>query len=86
MKRLKLVLNSFIFVFEKKRGFEKQPFQLPDFILKTGVAELRDQVAEDEAGQSAKQKNRGRVAPKMGAIDIDYKTLHDAFFKKDKKK
>lgn len=49
--------------------------------MKTGVAEVRDQVAEDEAAQSAKQKNRGRVAPKMGAIDIDYKTLHDAFFK-----
>jgi len=30
---------------------------------------------------SAKQKNRARVAPKMGAIDVDYKTLHDAFFK-----
>ena len=30
---------------------------------------------------SAKQKNRSRVAPKMGAIDVDYRTLHDAFFK-----
>lgn len=30
---------------------------------------------------SARQKNRARVAPKMGAIDVDYKTLHDAFFK-----
>lgn len=30
---------------------------------------------------SAKQKNRSRVAPKMGAVDVDYKTLHDAFFK-----
>lgn len=30
---------------------------------------------------SAKQKNRQRVAPKMGAIDVDYKTLYDAFFK-----
>jgi splicing factor 3B subunit 2 len=38
-------------------------------------------VAEDEDAQNAKQKNRGRVAPKMGAIDVDYRTLHDAFFK-----
>lgn len=36
---------------------------------------------EDENKMSAKQKNRSRVAPKMGAIDIDYRTLHDAFFK-----
>jgi splicing factor 3B subunit 2 len=64
-----------------KRGFEKPPFQLPDFIENTGITELRGAVAEDEESQSAKQKNRSRVAPKMGAIDVDYKTLHDAFFK-----
>jgi splicing factor 3B subunit 2 len=57
------------------------PFQLPDFIVKTGITEIRDTVAEDEAKLSAKQKNRGRVAPKMGAMDVDYKTLHEAFFK-----
>jgi len=64
-----------------KRGYEKPPFELPDFILKTGIAEVRDSAAKDEAEMSAKQKNRARVAPKMGAIDVDYKTLHDAFFK-----
>ncbi|KAL7578820.1 hypothetical protein ACA910_016041 [Epithemia clementina (nom. ined.)] len=64
-----------------KRGFEKPPFQLPDFIVKTGITEVRDTVAEAEASMSAKQKNRSRVAPKMGAIDVDYRTLHDAFFK-----
>jgi splicing factor 3B subunit 2 len=64
-----------------KRGFEKPPFTLPDFIIKTGITDIRDTVAEDEAGQKAKQKNRGRVAPKMGAMDVDYRTLHDAFFK-----
>ncbi|CAB9513806.1 Splicing factor [Seminavis robusta] len=68
-----------------KRGFEKTPFQLPDFIIKTGIAEVRDSLNETEAGQSAKQKNRGRVAPKMGAIDIDYRTLHSAFFKHQSK-
>lgn len=64
-----------------KRGFEKPPFQLPDFIMKTGIAELRDTVAENESGMSAKQSNRSRVAPKMGAMDVDYRTLHEAFFK-----
>lgn len=38
-------------------------------------------MAEDEAKQSAKQKNRSRVNPKMGNMDVDYKTLYEAFFK-----
>ena len=64
-----------------KRGYEKKPFALPDFLVQTGITELRDTLAQEEAGQSAKQKNRSRVAPKLGAMDVDYKTLHDAFFK-----
>lgn len=64
-----------------KRGFEKKPFRLPQFIIDTGIAQLRDSVMQNEAEQSAKQKNRARVTPKLGAIDVDYKTLHDAFFK-----
>lgn len=64
-----------------KRGFEKPPFQLPDFIVKTGITDLRDTVADDEAKQTVKQKNRSRVNPKMGAMDVDYKTLYEAFFK-----
>ncbi|KAI2508333.1 hypothetical protein MHU86_6138 [Fragilaria crotonensis] len=63
-----------------KRGFEKPPFQLPDFIIKTGIATLRDTIAEADASKSAKQANRARVAPKMGAMDVDYRTLHEAFF------
>lgn len=54
---------------------------MPDYIVKTGITDVRDTAAEEEAALSAKQKNRRRVAPKMGAIDVDYKTLHDAFFK-----
>lgn len=64
-----------------KRGLEKQPFQLPDFIIKTGITDVRDTVMEDEANQSAKQRNRGRVNPSMGKMDVDYKVLYDAFFK-----
>jgi splicing factor 3B subunit 2 len=40
---------------------------------------------EDETNQSIKKKNRGRVAPKMGSLDVDYRTLHDAFFKHQNK-
>jgi splicing factor 3B subunit 2 len=68
-----------------KRGFEKQPFQLPDFIVKTGITEVRDGILKEEANQSAKQKNRSRVAPKLGAIDIDYNAMHAAFFKQQTK-
>jgi len=64
-----------------KRGIEKPPFQLPDFIFKTGITEIRNALAEDESKMSAKQKNRQRVAPRMGGIDVDYRVLHDAFFK-----
>jgi len=64
-----------------KRGFEKRPFQLPDFLVNTGITELRDSVMESENDMSAKQKNRARVTPKLGAVDVDYRTLHDAFFK-----
>ena len=68
-----------------KRGFEKPPFQLPDFIVKTGITSVRDALAEDESKKSAKQKNRARVAPKAGAVDIDYGVLYSAFFKHQNK-
>mmetsp|Transcript_1891 Transcript_1891/g.2281 ORF Transcript_1891/g.2281 Transcript_1891/m.2281 type:complete len:552 (-) Transcript_1891:45-1700(-) len=68
-----------------KRGIEKAPFQLPDFIAKTGISDVRSALDEDESKQNAKQKNRSRVAPKMGALDVDYRTLHDAFFKHQNK-
>jgi len=64
-----------------KRGTERVPYSLPEFIVKTGIVELRGSTQDDEAKQSAKQKNRARVAPKMGGLDVDYRVLHEAFFK-----
>ncbi|CAM9213640.1 unnamed protein product [Chrysoparadoxa australica] len=64
-----------------KRGIEKKPFELPEFIAMTGIGKLRAALEEAEAGKSAKQSMRAKVAPKMGKIDIDYQVLHDAFFK-----
>lgn len=64
-----------------KRGVEKIPFQLPEFIAETGIARIRESIMEQEAMQKAKQKARNRIRPKMGRIDIDYQVLHDAFFK-----
>lgn len=64
-----------------KRGVEKPPFKLPKFIAETGITEMRDAVLEKQAEQSLKQKQRERVQPKMGKLDIDYSKLYDAFFR-----
>lgn len=64
-----------------KRGFEKPPFKLPEFIRRTGIQEMREAVAEKEDSKSLKNKMREKIRPKMGKIDIDYQKLHDAFFK-----
>lgn len=64
-----------------KRGIEKAPFDLPGFIKKTGIMEMRAALAEKEDQKTLKAKMRERVRPKMGKIDIDYQKLHDAFFK-----
>lgn len=64
-----------------KRGFEKPPFKLPEFIRRTGIMEMREAVLEKDDAKSLKTKMREKIRPKMGKIDIDYQKLHDAFFK-----
>ncbi|KAL9131733.1 MAG: hypothetical protein Q9217_000408 [Psora testacea] len=64
-----------------KRGVEKPAFALPKFIQETGIAEMRDAVLEKQDQASLKQKQRERVQPKMGKLDIDYQKLYEAFFK-----
>lgn len=64
-----------------KRGIEKPPFDLPAFIKKTGIMEMRASLQEKDEAKTMKAKMRERVRPKMGKIDIDYQKLHDAFFK-----
>ncbi|XP_011096258.1 splicing factor 3B subunit 2 [Sesamum indicum] len=66
---------------QEKRGIEKQPFQLPDFIAATGIEKIRQAYIEKEDSKKLKQKQRERMQPKMGKMDIDYQVLHDAFFK-----
>ena len=55
-----------------KRGAEKIPYDLPDYIKDTGIMQLRDPTSS---------RNRNRYQAKMGSLDIDYQKLHDAFFK-----
>ncbi|XP_049837993.1 splicing factor 3B subunit 2-like [Schistocerca gregaria] len=75
-----------IYIFKRKylqgkRGIEKPPFDLPDFIKKTGIMEMRAALQEKEDQRTLKAKMRERARPKLGKIDIDYQKLHDAFFK-----
>jgi len=64
-----------------KRGFVKPPFELPEFIKQTGIMEMRAAMQEKEDSKTLKSKQRGKIRPKLGKIDIDYQKLHDAFFK-----
>jgi splicing factor 3B subunit 2 len=64
-----------------KRGIEKPPFRLPEYIADTGIARIRESILESDAMKKSKTKARERMQPKMGKIDIDYQVLHDAFFK-----
>mmetsp|Transcript_24463 Transcript_24463/g.46367 ORF Transcript_24463/g.46367 Transcript_24463/m.46367 type:complete len:573 (+) Transcript_24463:224-1942(+) len=64
-----------------KRGIEKPPWQLPDFIEATGIASMRQAYLDKEGEKKLKQKQRDKMQPKMGKMDIDYQVLHDAFFK-----
>jgi len=64
-----------------KRGVEKKPWQLPEFIAQTGIEKIRKAVEESNAAKNVAAKSRDRVQPKMGRMDVDYQVLHDAFFK-----
>ncbi|XP_011402894.1 PREDICTED: splicing factor 3B subunit 2-like [Amphimedon queenslandica] len=64
-----------------KRGIEKPPFSLPEFIKATGIMEMRSALEDKEEAKSLKQRTRERVRPKLGKLTIDYQKLHDAFFK-----
>uniref|UniRef100_A0A453TDI8 PSP proline-rich domain-containing protein n=1 Tax=Aegilops tauschii subsp. strangulata TaxID=200361 RepID=A0A453TDI8_AEGTS len=68
-------------LFQGKRGFQKQPFQLPDFIAATGIEKIRQAYVEKENNKTLKQKQHSRMQPKRGYMDMDYEVLHDAFFK-----
>jgi len=66
---------------QNKRGFEKPPFQLPACIENTGITKMRGAQMEKDKDATNKQKQRAKMQPKMGKIDIDYQILHDAFFR-----
>ncbi|CAI4048771.1 U2 snRNP complex subunit CUS1 SKDI_13G3700 [Saccharomyces kudriavzevii IFO 1802] len=63
----------------------KRPFELPDIIKKTDIEQMRSTLPQDvpdaQDEKSLKEVSRARVQPKMGTLDLDYKKLHDVFFK-----
>jgi len=63
-----------------KRGIEKSQYELPEFIKKTGIMEIRNASLEKDASKQLKQKAREKLNPTLGKIDIDYQVLHDSFF------
>ncbi|XP_049850254.1 splicing factor 3B subunit 2-like [Schistocerca gregaria] len=64
-----------------KRGIEKIPFQLPDFVRNTGISDLRQAALDRAEKQKLKAKQRERLRPRMGQLDIDYNVLYEAFFR-----
>lgn len=64
-----------------KRGFLKPPFHLPSYISSTGITDMRDNRLQTLDDKSLKQKQRERMRPRKGGLEINYQTLHQAFFK-----
>jgi len=64
-----------------KRGVDKIPYKLPEYIEQTGIAKIRQAVLAKEAERDIKAKQRAKMRPKTGGLDIDYQVLHNAFFK-----
>merc|ERR1719265_343767 len=48
-----------------KRGVEKPPFKLPEFIEATGIAKIRQAIMDKQSEMSFKQKSREKMHPKM---------------------
>eukprot|EP00210_Caulerpa_lentillifera_P007245 g6932.t1 len=64
-----------------KRGIEKPAFKLPEYIEATGISLMRQSYQDKEDSKKLQQKQKEKMRPKMGKMDIDYTILHDAFFR-----
>eukprot|EP01084_Bolivina_argentea_P302326 521821_1 len=64
-----------------KRGFLKPPFKLPSYIEATGITKMRDNRLNVLGDKSMKQKQREKMRPKKGGLEISYNILHEAFFR-----
>ena len=53
---------------------------MPSFIISNKLPQASCLVLQEE-NKKLKSKQREKMQPKMGKLDIDYQVLHDAFFK-----
>ena len=52
-----------------------------DFVVLWSFGQNSIVIQEKEADKKMSQKQREKMRPKVGKLDIDYQVLHDAFFK-----
>jgi splicing factor 3B subunit 2 len=52
-----------------------------DYIEATRISEIRKAIEEKDSKKTLKQRMREKVRPRHRKMNIDYQTLHDAFFK-----
>lgn len=64
---------------------EKPTFELPSFIKATGIQDIRQAYQEKEDAKKLKQKQRERVQPKMGKMDIDYQVMSQKIIREEKR-
>ncbi|MDP2436276.1 MAG: DUF382 domain-containing protein [archaeon] len=64
----------------RQRAGEVPAYQLPPYVQATGVAEMREALRARDGDKTARQLARERVRPKMARLELDYQSLHDAFF------
>lgn len=67
-----------------KRSLEQSRYKIPEFLLNAGISGSM-RTSNAFVGKTAKQLARERARPRLGKIDVDYQSLHDAFFKHQKK-
>jgi splicing factor 3B subunit 2 len=60
---------------QNKQGSEQSPFTLPKFIADTGIGGMREAYREKEDAKTAKATQRDRMAPKMGKMEINCRSL-----------
>ena len=63
-----------------KRGFEKPPFKLPEFIRRTGIMEMRESVLEKDESKSLKSKMREKMRLRWvkSTLTIKNCTMHSS--------
>lgn len=63
-----------------KQGSEISKYRLPPYLEKTGIPQMRQAILEQDENRSQAAKQRERVRPKLGQLDVNPQTLYSAFY------